>query len=55
MNDKQLVLDERIWGEATPISTEADLYFHYKDGENELVNSGILIIPLPSEIQLKKR
>lgn len=55
MEDQQLVLDEHIWSEGHPSPTEADLYFHYKDGDNELVNSGILIIPLPSEIQLKKR
>lgn len=55
MEDQQLVLDDRIWGEKNPNPTETDLYFHYKDGDNELVSSGIMIIPLPSEIHLKKR
>ena len=55
MEDQQLVLDDHIWGDNNPSPTEVDLYFHYKDGDNELVNSGILIIPLPSEISLKKR
>lgn len=55
MDGQQLVLDEYIWGERSPSSTEADLYFHYKDGDNELVNSGIQMIPLPSEIRLKKK
>lgn len=55
MDGQQLVLDERIWGDANPSPTEADLYFHYKDGDNELVNYGVQIIPLPSEIRLKKR
>ena len=55
MEDQQLVLDDHIWGDNNPSLTEVDLYFHYKDGDNELVNSGILIIPLPSKISLKKR
>ena len=55
MEDQQLVLDDHIWGEKNPNPTETDLYFHYNDGDNELVSSGILIIPLPSEIHLKKR
>lgn len=50
MDGQQLVLDERIWGEANPVPIETDLYFHFKDGEEKLVNSGIQIIPLPSEI-----
>ena len=55
MDDQQLVLDERIWGAANPVPIETDLYFHYKNGNEELVNSGIQIIPLPSKIKLKKR
>ena len=55
MEDQQLVLDDHIWGEKNPNPTETDLYFHYNDGDNELVSSGILIIPLPSEIHLNKR
>ena len=55
MDGPQLILDDRIWGESAPIQIETDLYFHYKDGENELVDPGVLIIPLPNEIQLKKR
>lgn len=53
--DGQLVLDTRIWGDTEPRQIEADLFFHYNTGENELVNPGILIIPLPSEIHLRKR
>ena len=37
MDGQQLILDERIWGESVPSQIETDLYFHYKDGENELV------------------
>lgn len=55
MDGTQLIFDGRIWGESVPIQIETDLYFHYKDGENELVDPGVLIIPLPNEIQLKKR
>ena len=55
MDDQQLVLDERIWPEANPVPIETDLYFHFKNGDEQLVNSGIQIIPLPSEIKLKKR
>lgn len=55
MDGQQLILDERIWGESVPSQIETDLYFHYKDGENELVDPGVLIIPLPNEIHLKKR
>lgn len=55
MVNQQLVLDEHIWEENNPSPAEVDLYFHYKDGDNELVSSGILIIPLPSEIHLKNR
>ncbi len=55
MEDQELVLDDHIWGEKNPNPTETDLYFHYKDGDNDLVSPGILIIPLPSEIHLKKR
>lgn len=55
MDGQQLILDERIWGESVPSQIETDLYFHYKDGENELVNPGVFIIPLPNEIHLKKR
>ncbi|MBO4416996.1 MAG: hypothetical protein J5801_02610 [Bacteroidales bacterium] len=55
VEDQQLVIDDRIWGEANPFPIETDLYFHYKDGEDKLVKSGILISPLPTEIRLKKR
>lgn len=55
MDGTQLIFDGRIWGESVPSQIETDLYFHYKDGENELVDPGVLIIPLPNEIQLKKR
>ena len=55
IDDQQLVIDERIWGEAIPFPIETDLYFHYKDGEDKLVKYGILISPLPTEIRLKKR
>lgn len=55
MDGPQLIFDERIWGESVPSQIETDLYFHYKDGENELVDPGVLIIPLPNEIHLKKR
>lgn len=55
MDGQQLILDERIWGASVPSQIETDLYFHYKDGENELVDPGVLIIPLPNEIHLKKR
>ena len=55
MDGQLLILDERIWGESVPCQIETDLYFHYKDGENELVDPGVLIIPLPNEIHLKKR
>ena len=55
MDGQLLILDERIWGESVPSQIETDLYFHYKDGENELVDPGVLIIPLPNEIHLKKR
>ena len=53
--DGQLVLDSRIWGNTEPRQIEADLFFHYNTGENELINPGILIVPLPSEIHLRKR
>ena len=55
MDGTQLIFDGRIWGKSVPSQIETDLYFHYKDGENELVDPGVLIIPLPNEIQLKKR
>ena len=55
MTEGQLVLDSKIWGDTEIQPIEPDLYFHYKDGEDELVSQGILIIPLPSEIQLRKR
>lgn len=55
MDGPQLIFDERIWGESVPSQIETDLFFHYKDGENELVDPGVLIIPLPNEIYLKKR
>ncbi len=55
ITDGQLVLGAKIWSGAEIASIEPDLYFHYNDGEDELVSQGILIIPLPSEIQLRKR
>lgn len=55
MDDQQLVLDERLWGDENPAPIEIDLYFHYQNGDDVLVNSGILVTPLPSKIQLKKR
>ena len=55
MTEGQLVFDSKIWGDSDIRPIEPDLYFHYKDGEDELVSQGILIIPLPSEIQLRKR
>lgn len=53
--DGQLVFDSRIWGDADPRQVETDLYFHYNSGENELVNPGIIIIPLPNEVHLRRR
>lgn len=53
--DGQLVFDSRIWGDTEPRQIEADLLIHYNTGENELVDPGILIVPLPSEIHLRKR
>lgn len=53
--ESQLVFDSRIWGEMEPSPLEADLFFHYNTGENELINPGILFVPLPSEIHLRKR
>lgn len=53
--DGQLVFDSTIWGNQEPRAVEADLLYHYADGENEVVSPGVLIIPLPREIQLRKR
>ena len=53
--DGQLVFDSRIWRDTEPRQIEADLFFHYNTGEDELVNPGIMIVPLPSEIHLRKR
>lgn len=55
MTEGQLVFDSKIWEDTEIRPVEPGLYFHYKDGEDELVSQGILIIPLPSEIQLRKR
>lgn len=48
--DGQLVFDRSIWCGDEPHQLEADLYYHYKEGDNELVSSGILIVPMPSKI-----
>ena len=53
--DSQLLFDSRIWGDKEPRQLETDLYFHYNSGENELVDPGIIIIPLPEEIHLRRR
>lgn len=53
--DGQIVFSSSIWGEQELRPLEVDLMYHYADGEEELVSQGILIIPLPSEIQLRKR
>ena len=53
--ESQLVFDSKIWGEMEPSQLEADLFFHYNTGENELINPGLLFVPLPSEIHLRKR
>lgn len=53
--DKQLVFDSRIWGESIPYPIEADLFYLYADGEEELVNSDFMLIPLPHEVSLRKR
>lgn len=53
--DKQLVFDSRIWGETIPYPIEADLFYIYSDGEEELVNSDFMLIPLPHEVSLRKR
>lgn len=55
ITDGQLVFDAKIWGDTEIRPIETDLFFHYNDGDDELVSQGILIIPLPSEIKLKKR
>lgn len=55
MTEGQLVFDSKIWGDAEIRPIEPDIYFHYRDGEDELVSQGIIIIPLPREIQLRKR
>lgn len=55
MDGNQIVFNERIWGENDSGPIQADLYFHFADGENSLVNPEILVIPLPNEIHLKKR
>ena len=55
MEDGQLVLDSSIWDGIVPHPTVADLFFHYADGEEEIVGSDILIIPLPTELFLRKR
>ena len=55
MVEGQLILDSSIWGDIDPHPTEADLHFVYPDGERELVSQGILLIPLPKEVRLKKR
>ena len=48
--DGQLVFDRSIWCGAEPHQIEIDLYYHYKEGDNELVSSGIQIVPMPSKI-----
>ena len=53
--DKQLVFDSRIWGDSIPYPIEADLFYLYSDGEEELVNSDFMLIPLPHEVSLRKR
>lgn len=53
--DKKLVFDSRIWGESIPYPIEADLFYLYSDGEEELVNSDFMLIPLPHEVSLRKR
>ena len=50
-----LVFDSDIWKGLEPAPTEADLFYCYSDGEEELVSSGILLIPLPDEIVSRKR
>ena len=55
MTEGQLVFDSKFWGDAEIRPIEPDICFHYRDGEDELVIQGIVIIPLPSEIQLRKR
>ena len=55
VEDGQLVLDSSIWDGIVPHPTVADLFFHYADGEEEIVGSDILIIPLPTELFLRKR
>lgn len=55
IEDGQLVFDSRIWGDGECAPVEAELYFHYKDGEDELVSPSVAITPIPEEIHLKKR
>ena len=51
--DSQLVFDSRIWGDTEPRQIEVDLFFHCADGQDELVQPGIELVPLPNEVPLK--
>lgn len=54
-NGGQLIFDASIWGEGDPLQIEADLFYHFSDGESELVIPRLSIVPLPQRIILKKR
>ena len=51
----QLIIDSSIWGDNSPHQTTVDLYFHFADGKDELLQSEIEIVPLPNEVLLKGR
>ncbi len=54
MDGPQLILDDRIWGVRDSSPIVADLFIQYANGKNELIRSGILIIPLPNSVQNKR-
>ena len=54
MDGSQVILDERIWGEGDGSPIQADFFIQYVDGKNELIRSGVLLIPLPSSVQVKR-
>lgn len=51
--NRQLFFDQSIWGENEPYPLKVDLFYHFSNGEEELVKSEIMLIPIP--VSLKKK
>ena len=53
-SEGQLVFVPEIWeGKTEPVT--GDLYFHYSDGEEELVTEELEIVPLPESVVTSRR